>query len=206
MSKGGIKKKNREPSQRSRAARREASPSLDAGRAVRALSPAAQPKVDSRPSVLAIHHGAGVSKKAKTGRKAVKTHKQRRRHERGLDRAEAVADITAKKIERSLQQEKLVRSRKKNWDDVNKGLGAPSKKTKFGFELLGEDDGEDQSVADVVVSTNLFATIPNTEVVMDESEVDIINEVAPAAAPAPAPAVVEALIPVAVAQDDDEIM
>lgn len=148
--------------------------------------------------MLAIHHGAGVSKKAKTGRKAVKTNKQRRRHERGLDRAEAVADITAKKIERSLQQEQLVRSRKKTWDDVNKVLTtrAVGKKTKFGFELLGEDDGETVG-AEPVVSANPFAAIPETEVDMNGANVEIINDVA-------APVVAQA--PVDAAQDDDEII
>ncbi|KAL2889362.1 Alb1-domain-containing protein [Ceratocystis lukuohia] len=200
MSKGGIKKKDRAPSERSRAARREFSPSLDAGRAVRALSPAAPEKVDSRPSVLAIHHGAGVSKKIKSGRKAAKSFKQRRRQERGIDRAEAVADITANKIARSVDHNKSVRSRNKTWDEVNKSLGGTKTKSKFGFELLGEEDGENDDIKNVIAAptTSIFskAAILGDEVDMDDAGVTIITD----ANEPPVPNNVN------IKDDDDEIM
>ncbi|KAL5614554.1 hypothetical protein BROUX41_004657 [Berkeleyomyces rouxiae] len=203
MSKGGIKKKDRAPSERSRSARREFSPSLDAGRAVRALSPAAPEKVDSRPSVLAIHHGAGVSKKVKIGRKAVKSSKQRRRHERGVDRAEAIADITANKVTRSIVHNKSVRSRNKTWDEVNKTLGNVKPKSKFGFELLGEDDGEDDDEREETIASSTTASVfaqaamLGGEVDMDNTEISIITDVNEP------PAMADV---VAIKDDDDEIM
>jgi len=80
--------------------------------------------VNFRPSILAIHQGAGVTKKQKHGRKSVLSWKAKRRQERGLDRAEAVMDKTEKKIEKSRGKARTVQERSKAWDELNRKMVA----------------------------------------------------------------------------------
>jgi hypothetical protein len=70
--------------------------------------------------VLAAHHTGGVTKKAKTGRKAVLSSRARRRQEKSMDRAEAIMDRTAVKVQKSKGHAKVINSRKKTWDEINK--------------------------------------------------------------------------------------
>jgi uncharacterized protein with LGFP repeats len=70
--------------------------------------------------VLAAHHTGGVTKKAKTGRKAVLSSKARRRQEKSMDRAEAIMDRTALKVQKSNGHGKVISSRKKTWEEINK--------------------------------------------------------------------------------------
>jgi hypothetical protein len=79
-----------------------------------------QESVDRRPAVLAAHHSGGVTKKAKSGRKAVLSSKARRRQEKSADRAEAVLERTALKVQRSKGHARVIHSRKKTWDDINR--------------------------------------------------------------------------------------
>jgi hypothetical protein len=135
------------PSLRSRAARRALSPSLAT------KSPeeerARHPDI-KQPSILAIHHGAGVTKKAKKNRKSHLSSRARKRHERDIDMAEAVLERTAQKFNNSMDQLKNIRSRRKPWDEVNSsvvGGGERSGKQKkkrmiaaeSSFAVLGED-------------------------------------------------------------------
>jgi hypothetical protein len=113
--------------------------------------------VDRRPAVLAAHHASGVTKKAKTNRKAVMSSKARRRHEKHLGRAEAVMDRTAVKVQKSKGKAKIISSRKKAWEEINEqvqGLeGKPklSKKARTKAEedamvaaFYADDDGDEQ--------------------------------------------------------------
>ncbi|KAL8371822.1 hypothetical protein RB595_001562 [Gaeumannomyces hyphopodioides] len=107
------------PSKHSRAARRATSPSIDTDKSLKNVKPPAE-SVNQRPAVLAAQHGAGVSKKPKkSGRKAVPSSRARRRHEKGMDRAEAVMDRTLSKIEKSKGQARTVQGRRKAWEDIN---------------------------------------------------------------------------------------
>ncbi|KAI9871400.1 MAG: hypothetical protein M1830_002955, partial [Pleopsidium flavum] len=100
MAKTAKLKKNTKPtSLHSRAAKRASSPSLNLDKSLKSLKPPADTTKKHRPSVLAVHHGAGITKKKAKG-KAV-SRSQRRRQEKGLERAEAVMDKTEKKVERN---------------------------------------------------------------------------------------------------------
>lgn len=104
-----------------------------------------------RPSVLAVHRSAGVQKKSKPVRKARMTSKMRRRHEKGLEMAEAVTEKTGKKIERSIGRYKNVQSRSRDWKDINKEAVEEEeegvKGSRFGAlmedEWVDEDDDDD---------------------------------------------------------------
>ncbi|OAA51455.1 Ribosome biogenesis protein Alb1 [Metarhizium rileyi] len=141
------------PSKHSRAARRATSPSIDTDKS---LKDVALPKRSvSRPSVLAVHRSAGVSKKSKPVRKARMTNKMRKRHDRGLEMAEAVTERTGRKIERSIGRAKSVQRRSRAWEDINRdvvveGEGAEqSGGSRFGalVEEHGDDD-DDDSIGD----------------------------------------------------------
>ena len=101
--------------------------------------------------------------------------KARKRQEKQLDRAEAVMDRTAKKIERSRGQMKIINSRKKTWDDVNKHI--PGKPTK-GAEILDHDEHDKAALAwetdeemDGADETTLSA--PVTEPVVEAAQVPL---------------------------------
>lgn len=81
-----------------------------------------------RPAVLGIHQNAGVSKKTKRGRKSVLSTRARARHDKGLEKAEAIVDRTATKIRKSKQSAALVETRKKGWDEINAAAGKAGKK------------------------------------------------------------------------------
>jgi hypothetical protein len=107
----------------SRAAKRASSPSIDTDKSLKDVKPPAE-SLNFRPSILAIHQGAGVTKKSKNGRKSVLSSKAKRRQERGLDRAEAVMDKKEKKIEKSRGKAKTVQERSKAWDELNRKMVA----------------------------------------------------------------------------------
>ncbi|KAH6626340.1 Alb1-domain-containing protein [Chaetomium sp. MPI-SDFR-AT-0129] len=119
MAKGVIQKGRRGPSIHSRAARRATSPSINTDKSLKnAQLP--QESVDRRPTVLATHHASGITKKAKSGRKAMLSSKARRRQEKNMDRAEAIMDRTAVKVQKSKGHARVIHSRKKTWDEINK--------------------------------------------------------------------------------------
>lgn len=110
----------------SRAARRATSPSIDTDKSLKNVR-APQESVDHRPTVLAAHRSGGVTKKSKAGRKVVMSSKARRRHEKSMDRAEAIMDRTAVKVQKSKGHARVIGSRKKTWEEINK-------------EVLGRED------------------------------------------------------------------
>lgn len=146
------------PSIHSRAARRATSPSINTDKSLKDVKPPSE-SVNNRPSVLGIHQSAGVSKKVKRGRKSVLSTKARKRHTRGLERAEEIVDRTALKVQKSKLSAVGIEARKKGWDDVN-GSAAAAKAAaeaarkaastnKFaGLETGGDDDGDDTEEVD----------------------------------------------------------
>jgi hypothetical protein len=105
----------------SRAAKRASSPGIDLDKSLKGLKPPVDAK-KHRPSVLAVHQGAGVTKKSKNGRKSVLSAKAKRRQEKGLDRAEAVMDKKEKKVEKSKGRARTVQERSKAWEDLNRKI------------------------------------------------------------------------------------
>ncbi|RSL39189.1 hypothetical protein CEP53_014243 [Fusarium sp. AF-6] len=109
--------KKRGPSIHSRAARRATSPSIDADKSLKDVKPPPR-SAPHRPSVLAAQHSAGVSKKSK--RKTAMSAKARRRHEKGLEMAEAVIERTRTKVEKSKGRGKSIQLRSKAWEEINR--------------------------------------------------------------------------------------
>lgn len=107
------------PSAHSRAARRATSPSIDTDKSLKNAQPPPE-STNIRPAVLAAHHGGGVTKKTK--RKSQMSHKARLRQEKNLERAEAVAERTALKVQKSKGQARVIQSRKKTWEELNREI------------------------------------------------------------------------------------
>ncbi|KAH7136434.1 Alb1-domain-containing protein [Dactylonectria macrodidyma] len=125
------------PSSRSRAARRATSPSIDTDKSLKDVKPPSRTASSARPSVLAVHHSAGVQKKSKGGRKSQMSAKARRRHEKGLEMAEAVIERTYRKTEKSIDRSRGVKQRAKAWEDINKIAEAEEQRDK---QLAMKDD------------------------------------------------------------------
>lgn len=109
-------------SKHSRAARRATSPGIDTDKSLKNVKP---PPSDTtkKPDVLAAHHSSGITKKK---RKVILSTKARKRQEKSMDRAEAVMDRTSTKVEKSKGSFRVIQSRKKTWDEVNReALGLP---------------------------------------------------------------------------------
>jgi hypothetical protein len=101
--------------------------------------------------VLAAHHAGGVTKKAKSGRKAVLSTKARRRQEKSADRDEAIMDRTSLKVQKSKGHARVIDSRKKTWDQVNKEAfdrAEPPKLSKKAKTKLEEDAAVAEFYAD----------------------------------------------------------
>jgi hypothetical protein len=154
----------------SRAAKRASSPGIDLDKSVKGLKPPVDTK-KHRPSVLAVHQGAGVTKKSKNGRKSVLSAKAKRRQEKGLDRAEAVMDKKEKKVEKSKGRARTVQERAKAWEELNKKMLA--KKARDEALALEKENWVDKDEGDDM----------DEDVVDEEVELDAeINE-DPAAEP-----------------------
>lgn len=123
----------------SRAAKRASSPSIDTDKSLKNVELPTESK-SHRPSILAVHQSAGVSKKSKNGRKSVLSAKAKRRQERGMDRAEAVMDRTEKKVEKSRGRARTVLERAKAWDELNRSVVAAKKQSGGALEKENLDD------------------------------------------------------------------
>ncbi|CAI7593063.1 unnamed protein product [Penicillium glandicola] len=141
--------KSRNQSQRSRAARRAASPSLDLDKSVTSL-PRAESPTTTRPSVLADRTTSGVQKKQKKNDKVSRA--QRLRQQKGMDRAEAVMDQLEIKKAKSLARGKTVNSRRADWEDTNRKTLA--------FAALQQDEDEDDEDDDAMAEDSAPSTIP----------------------------------------------
>lgn len=121
------------PSKHSRAARRATSPGIDTDKSLKEIQPPRQTKFE-RPSVLAVHHSAGVQKKSGK-RKGQLSAKAKRRQQRGMEMAEAIMERTSKKVQKSSKSQRTVQERRKAWEDINR-LAAE--------ENDGNDDNDDE--------------------------------------------------------------
>ncbi|KAI1663085.1 Alb1-domain-containing protein [Daldinia decipiens] len=139
MAKGVISKKRKTPSVHSRALRRATSPSIDTDKSLKNVKPPTE-SVDHRPSVLAIHQGAGVSKKTTKSRNM--SSKARRRYEKVQDRAANIMERTERKIAKSKGQARTIQTRSKAWDEINNQI--PANKSKSQGEVVnGEDEASE---------------------------------------------------------------
>ncbi|KAI1124512.1 Alb1-domain-containing protein [Nemania abortiva] len=146
MAKGTISKKKKAPSLNSRAARRATSPGIDTDKSLKNVQPPPE-SVDHRPSILALHHGAGVSKKQKKGR--AMSSKARKRHEKAQDRAAAFMERTERKVALSKGQSRTIQGRRKMWEDINQSIPLDNIKTELkGKVPLDDEDNTDESGLD----------------------------------------------------------
>ncbi|KAJ5050574.1 uncharacterized protein L3040_002451 [Drepanopeziza brunnea f. sp. 'multigermtubi'] len=174
MGKTAPPKKRGVTSVRSRESRRAASPGIDLDKSLKDLKPPTATKI-KQPSVLAIHQGAGISKKTKNGRKAVLSAKAKKRQEKGMDRAEAVIDKKEIKIEKSKDRARTVQERAKNWEELNKRMLA--KKAREEADKLEEDkeseaweDDEMEADEDLTAETNVAEDAKTIPVPAEEDE------------------------------------
>lgn len=130
-----------EISERSRAARRAVSPSIDLDKSITEAklpeSPKSASKRDAKPHVLAAQDG-GI-RKSKSPKFTKR--QQRLRHLKGLERGAAVLDKRDIKVQKSVMKEKVVKERSKGWEDINGESKKKEKKSKNAFAALEEDDG-----------------------------------------------------------------
>ncbi|OIW29615.1 hypothetical protein CONLIGDRAFT_680454 [Coniochaeta ligniaria NRRL 30616] len=162
-----MAKGKKAPSAHSREARRATSPGIDTDKSLKNVQPPPE-SINLRPAVLAAHHGNGVTKKTK--RKSQLSHKARLRQERNAERGEAIAERTALKVQKSKGQARVIQSRKKTWDELNREIlgreaAAANKKSKDAegdaavaafyadtdeeMDVTGEVDGGDVSTASI---------------------------------------------------------
>lgn len=113
--------------------------------------------LNHRPSILAIHQGAGVSKKQKRGRN--QSSKAKKRTERNQDRAIAIIERTESKIAKSKGSSRVIQARSKNWEDINKLI--PKDKAD------GESDDDNDESETNVTDTNGKA--PQLDEEMDQA-------------------------------------
>lgn len=139
------------PSIHSRAARRATDIDIDTDKSLKEVKPPRD--ATQRPSVLAAHHSAGITKKAKRGRKEKMSAKARKRHEKGLEMAAAVVERTKNKVEKSKGRGRNIQQRSKNWDEINRAAeeaeGAESAESDAEVKGRGVDMDEDMDVAEV---------------------------------------------------------
>ncbi|GAP89082.1 putative microfibril-associated protein [Rosellinia necatrix] len=144
MAKGTISKKKKAPSLHSRAARRATSPGIDTDKSLKNVQPPPE-SVDHRPSVLAIHHAAGISKRQKKGRAL--SSKARKRHEKAQDRAAAILERTEKKVVLSKDQSRTLQSRRRAWDEINQQI-PPNKSKTESRVITPRDEDSTEEVSD----------------------------------------------------------
>lgn len=132
------------PSSNTRAARRATSPSIDTDKSLKDVKPPSRTAASARPSVLAVHQSAGVQKKSKNNRKSQMSARARRRHEKGLEMAEAILERTSRKVEKSVGRGRNVKERSKAWDAINK---AAEDEAQLVEDKLAAQEGEDDGAA-----------------------------------------------------------
>ncbi|KGO75735.1 Ribosome biogenesis protein Alb1 [Penicillium italicum] len=170
--------KSKNQSQRSRAARRAASPSLDLDKSVTSL-PRAESPTTTRPSVLADRATSGIQKKQKNDKIS---RAQRLRQQKGMDRAEAVMDQLEIKKAKSVARGKTVNSRRADWEDTNRKTLAFSALQQDDDDEDDEDDeamAEDSAPTTIAVAKNVFqiATEDSNPAIEDTNIVDEADEI-----------------------------
>lgn len=107
------------------------------------MQPPKRTKPADRPSVLAVHHSAGVQKKT-SHRKSHMSAKAKKRREKGMEMAEAVLERTSNKVRKSLTRQKAVDNRRQAWDAINRDVNEDEDDEEDDED---EDMGEDAAAA-----------------------------------------------------------
>jgi hypothetical protein len=100
--------------------------------------------------------------KKKSGRKAVLSSKARRRQLKSIDRAEAVMDRTAVKVQKSISQAKTINARKKGWDEINREAYERTERLKMSRKALAKLE-EDAMVEEFYVDADGNVEMDGTE-------------------------------------------
>ncbi|PGH03552.1 hypothetical protein GX51_03977 [Blastomyces parvus] len=146
-----LKAKISSKSIRSRAVKRAASPTDES--LLKSL-PRAEPIPTIKPHVLSAQHNAGITKRSKSKQL---TRAQRRRQEKGMERAEFVMDKTEKKIAKSLGKGRVVKERRSTWEEMNqKALAA------LGNVVSGGGDEDNTEIMDEDSASKGTSTLPTT--------------------------------------------
>ncbi|KAL2075462.1 hypothetical protein VTL71DRAFT_405 [Oculimacula yallundae] len=169
MAKTAPKKQKGPTSVHSRAAKRASSPGIDLDKSLKEVKPPSTTK-NQRASVLAIHQGAGITKKSKNGRKSVLSAKAKRRQEKGLDRAEAVIDKKEIKIEKSKDRARTVQERAKAWEEQNKKILAKKEADEALALEKEKEDEEWQDAEDMEEDVQTESAPATDEVNMEDVE------------------------------------
>ncbi|KAK7193276.1 uncharacterized protein CC84DRAFT_1261440 [Paraphaeosphaeria sporulosa] len=178
-----AKPKARQISTHSRAARRAASPSLDAPTAAKPsnLSRTRSTSPDhktTKPHILAASTGAGISK-AKSPKAKPMKRGQRLRALEAAEKAEANAEKLALKVAKSLGREKKVKERRKGWEDINEAKRKKAAKANAFGALGGDDDdevkggGEWETLGDEVMDGADAEGVNEDSVVEGKVDVDV---------------------------------
>ncbi|KAK3685982.1 Alb1-domain-containing protein [Podospora appendiculata] len=183
MAKSGMVKPKKVASSRARESRRATSPSIDTDKSLKHVKPPAE-SVDARPAVLAAHHYNGVAKPAKKSGKVL-SRKARERQEKHQDRAEAIMDRTAVKVQKSRGQAKTIDIRRRTWDEINKVAYALIHDKKPSTSLSKAMRDENAAVARFYADDD-DEEMDDAEVVVEQTEVDI-EVLATPAQPMPVP-------------------
>jgi hypothetical protein len=178
-------------SKRSRAARRETSPSIDTDKSLKSA-----PLPDGDKGFLAVQNDAGITKRKSKGKPLSRN--KRMRQEKGFQRAEAVLDQLDKKVETSSKRARNVKERSVRlnlyeqlkvrliiaqypWDEVNEKVG---EKKRNKSTIANDELSEDVAKVDDIKGTGKLA-----DSVMEVSE----------------PSADAALVPLPVEKEDDEL-
>lgn len=141
-------------SKHSREARRATSPGIDTDKSLKNVKPPAE-SINQRPSILAIHQGAGVTKKTKRGRNL--SSRARRRAEKGQDKAVAVMERKEKKIAKSKGSSRNIQYRRKAWEEINKTLPLDKQIAEPDYDDSEEEVSEFDDDMDEVVEASAEA-------------------------------------------------
>ncbi|KAF5558393.1 hypothetical protein FMEXI_367 [Fusarium mexicanum] len=165
--------KKKAPSIHSRAARRATDIDIDTDKSLKEVKPPRD--ATQRPSVLAAHHSAGITKKAKRGRKEKMSAKARKRHEKGLEMAAAVVERTKNKVEKSKGRGRNIQQRSKNWDEINRAAEeAEGAESDTEVKGRGVDMDEDMDVADEALQSAEVTTPAAVPLPADEDGDEIL--------------------------------
>ncbi|KAI2643497.1 Alb1-domain-containing protein [Xylaria nigripes] len=178
MAKGAISKKPKAPSKHSRAARRATSPSIDTDKSLKNVQRPPD-SIDNRPSILAIHHGAGVSKKQKKGQAL--SSKARKRQEKAQDRAVAIMERTEKKVIHSKTKSRITQKRGRVWEEINQSIPLETgkkmdlkEKNRHDEDLTNESDESeiemDEAAQEPQEGTSNADASPAAETAMDHDD------------------------------------
>ncbi|KIY03985.1 uncharacterized protein Z520_00677 [Fonsecaea multimorphosa CBS 102226] len=185
MAKTSKIKKDPTANPRSRASKRATSPSIDVDKSIRDA-----PRASDATPILAARPNSGITK-AKKKQKPL-SRGQRRRHEKGLARAEMVQDQHARKIEDASQRLKKRRERKGMWEEVN---GTNNKFVTLmaaigdDAEQNGEEDGweDEDNMEEVDIEGGRVKDIENSATTISKTKLVVVDRTAPAAAAPRAP-------------------